>query len=490
MSFLTYGRIEQRKDNFMKGSTRDMMGKNGSFAVSLRKSKRQQAVKKYREEIEKNKIEDEDDDDERNNDVEIISLETIESLLNSMNQDNYLVNLGNIKYICRGERSYQLIPYPDLISRLILLLNNQYEDRISEIIMDIIISLTGGSPSTTFKAMNCLGYDCILYSLDPLRPLTSYKTLKALSNLAADSQRIRLKLIDIKAHEHILHFCQSSLSTPFLQVISKFFKDLLSENNIIPNEIFEVCLPLLKAFIHESDTTIIGNSLDAINSFCNENQTRIKLISTQDFLNIIRNLCTHTSMTIIEKAIVTIGNISYSNDYQTRFLVENNIFDLFCITIEASSGKVRKETAYAISNIISDGDFYIEKLIDHVLIDKIISKLEDNDSEVQREISYIMFNLSSKGQFRHFKALVDKMVFSYIRYPLLRNDSKTIFNNLSFICAVLESYKSNDCYEAIESMEDTQCIITIENLRKSFISSHYEKISKILSFFENDFSID
>lgn len=491
MNSLTHSRIEQRKDNFMKGSTKEMMEKSGTFAVSLRKSKRQQAVKKYREKIRNATPEDETDERNIDNDLKVFPSQAIENLLNSMNQENYLSTLENINYMCRGNLAFELINYPELIKRLIPLLNNQYEDKVSMIIMDLFISLTSGPPSTTFEAMKYVGYDNILYCLDPLRPLTSYKTLKVLSNLAADSSRIRFKLLDLKAHEYILSFCNfSPPPKTYLKIISKFFVDMSSEHDSIPNEVFDLIFPLLKTLLYENDTTTISQSLQAINTFCKENQTRILSTSTQDFLNIIISLCTHTSMNIIENAIAIIGNLSFCNKSQSQFLIENNIFDLFCTTIEASSSNVRKETAYAISNIIADGDFYIEKLITHRLIDKVIEKLEDHDPSVQRETSYIMFNLSSKGHFGHFKVLIDKWVFNYMKFPLLRNDSKVILNLLSFIYTVLETYKANDCYEAIESMEETQCIITIESLRKTLIPSLYNKIEGILSFFQNDFLME
>ena len=196
------------------------------------------------------------------------------------------------------------------------------------------------------------------------------------------------------------------------------------------------------------------------------------------------------SKVISESALKVLGSLLYENNWTIQKLISTGILDCLEYALRHSQASMQKEALYALSNLIADRSDFIQYVVEHPVSDIFIEKLRDTDFVVKKRISFILLNISVFGRDEHIKVLVEKHVFSGLKYALRGADCELLKNFLGFI------KKSLDCEEKCgdkaitNAFYDSGCLEVLEILKKNLNPIISELSLSILQYFITDCDVE
>ena len=491
MSSTTEARIALRQHDFM-GAPDFQSSFGPSFAITLRKEKRQQLASQNRDQFR----------DQDHEELPKLSLLPNYSTMSFSDQMKLLLSyspatqqdqeslIREVGRLCSKENNFELSRHPTHIRTLVGFLSVSYSDELSFQVLKIFTKLLSGNTKSTKVAISSIGLSNITDSLCQSKPKTAEQAIWALANIAGDCSELRDDLISKQIHLLVLSLCRSCKLQGLYKAVAFFLMNICRSQNTLPSPDLEQILSVLKVFLYQQEDDVLERTLLALELSCKNNIKKIQAILNLNLLDRILELTMSASLIISEAALKVIGNCSYGDNGQVQKLIDSGVLKYLEKALGHSQAIMRKEALFTLSNMIANGPYFIQYVIEHHVCDLFIEKLKDTDFGVKKEISFILFNISMIGSHEQVRILVEKSVFSGLKYALRNADSELLKNFLRFIKKSLD-YEENSSDKPIQdNFYDSGCLEVVERLQKYMNPVIFELVLAILRYFSSEDDIE
>ena len=468
-------RVELRRQNFMKSLFGQPQSRE-DFQISLRKAKRQNFINTLRTTTKTIQ------DIEMSNETFFsnLILDHLKSLEFSSSHFELIAKLESINELISEKTIKTLNSNPELTQKLSNYISIQTPDEISYLALKIIFK-----ESKIESCLNLIPIPQLISSLDISKPCTSKMILKIFECYASKSPHNAQTLINAEVHKYILNLLTTETSE-FKYSISLIYMHLICNFKLMNFKTYEEIITSYKSLIESNEKNVLIISLYSISQLLEKDTRRIKFFLQLKIINRIIELINHTDIDISNKALKVAGDVTFAEDPQITYLIEQGLLDILSRTTKQSNEEIRTESFYILSNIVASGKDMVEVLLKHDVFFSIIESLSDQNMKVLKEVSFVYMNLSAVASWSQLECFVSNGVFNYMKDALVFNVHQITLNFLKFCDKVMAGACDNKAQFVFDNFLDSGCLELVEKKNKNMNPAIYHVVTSILKYFVSD----
>ncbi|OMJ74263.1 hypothetical protein SteCoe_26852 [Stentor coeruleus] len=471
-------RLAQRNADFFKTN---FSQSNEHYAVSLRKAKRSEHLKKKR------KI--------------ILSLNTkeISSIMDTLNELYSYIDIE-----IPTDRTFQLI------SEFQIFLYsggciNQFLPSILKIFQSFLHILQKSTNIELLKELtlvfciltseyNILIQDrrkmCITNILISTLKFSNILILKnsilSIGNLSIDSEEGLNEILN----SNFLPTLQKSLNN-FQKLPMKIIKitawtlaNLCGKKSNLTTDQSIIILEILKKHIISIYSKSINDAMRALMGISYKSESISQCIIDQGLVPFIFTSTKNNSESISLCALKTIGNMLSWLPTQTQVLINMGVLDIIQNKTSSTNPNIRKQGFWALSNIASGTSAQVAELIDHDIMKFVFYGLLDSDISTRKEASVAICNLTTSACQSSLLILLEKGILKYLSKSLEDSDITVRENSLIALWELLKATSSTDT-DLFKSLEYSEFM---NELDRVFFNTHgeHQVIEELYRIIENN----
>jgi hypothetical protein len=249
---------------------------------------------------------------------------------------------------------------------------------------------------------------------------------------------------------------------------------------------YEEIITSYKSLIESNEKNVLIISLYSISQLLEKDTRRIKFFLQLKIINRIIELINHTDIDISNKALKVAGDVTFAEDPQITYLIEQGLLDILSRTTKQSNEEIRTESFYILSNIVASGKDMVEVLLKHDVFFSIIESLSDQNMKVLKEVSFVYMNLSAVASWSQLECFVSNGVFNYMKDALVFNVHQITLNFLKFCDKVMAGACDNKAQFVFDNFLDSGCLELVEKKNKNMNPAIYHVVTSILKYFVSD----
>eukprot|EP00397_Hematodinium_sp_SG-2012_P004326 GEMP01004337.1.p1 GENE.GEMP01004337.1~~GEMP01004337.1.p1 ORF type:complete len:517 (-),score=127.71 GEMP01004337.1:2509-4059(-) len=310
----------------------------------------------------------------------------------------------------------------------------------------------------------------------------------ALGNIAGDSAGCRDLVLQFGALEPVAALCRvdkQSMQRNATWTLSNFCRGKPAPNLLV----IKPALRTLTLLAHSKDVDVLTDTCWALSYFTEGDPQRIAALLESGVLRRIVDLLGHSSSSVQVPALRVIGNVVTGNDDQTQTAIQCGCLPALRNLIQHTKKTIRKEACWAISNITAGNARQIQEVIVADLIPPLLQLLKEADFDVKKEVCWAISNASSGGTAEQVHTIVTNGAIPPLVEILATRDTKLLpvvleaLQNILKIGKMLMEQNDRTVNEYCVMIE--QCgLEKIENLQEGHSTEIYEKVVKILGYFQ------
>jgi importin subunit alpha-6/7 len=483
----TAERVNNRNENFLCAPR--FQASNEQFAVSLRRTKRQEINKKKRKifsEIRYNEL------DKTHTDLiepstvskeNFIELGLLLSDPNPAQQEFALRVLKNI-YLNGNELGFKLTMTIKIIPKIVIIASNSNSYECLKEAAWCLCNLASG-PSYIANALMAEGTGLLCKTLIT----TSDKDIKeyavwCIGNLAADSVCHRKALLDLGILEILIE--NYSKLYYMLHTMLWAIKNLLEKGMPIKEATLKNLLKALNPDCKTKADNILIEVLWILSNLSDGGLSTIQILANNKILKSILSSAKSINYKISLPAIRTIGNIAAGICEQTQILLQNDVLDVLYFQYEKSSkSKIKVYVLWTISNITAGTRSQIEIIATHPILVTAVKAVNDLDPAVQKEALSIVNNIVQLGTVNSVKALINVGIIKESKCFLdTLYDNNLVLNLLTTILLILKLMENYNLSEIKALMLQSGVYESLENIYYTKNPKLDQVLGRILKYFE------
>lgn len=475
---LTLDRIQKRNDShlkFLSDSPSD------SFAVTLRKEKRQETIKKRRQ---------------TTGPSASISLSEIPLILSNLSKIlQTSENCSEILEVLRAVRglvSTSESPPIDLIMQSMIThdifntLNINYPDEIIRESSWIFCNLATGSNACIQCLIEIGSIEQAVGLIGKVSDEVMENIIWFIGNIAADCNSSCEDIINsqfiLKMQE--FYFTSTEIPQEVLEITAWTFSNLVRKSVDLPIDKSNSLLNILKNILPGVNTEkCLYNWVKAVCGISFKSPVHNQAIIERKLIKQILSIAEESKDSISAVALRILGNILSGTKIQTQILLNFGVLDTLMYKADSLSEDIRKEVFWALSNITGGTAAQIEIVIKHQILPLAIAGMNDINQFVRNEAIWVLTNIGLKGSPEHIIKIVDLGVLKYIRLCLVSSRSNILMNGVKLVTCVINAANMLRREEVLEEISKNGCIDALEHLSLMVKGPAGDLIEKALSSF-------
>ncbi|KAI9225002.1 armadillo-type protein [Blastocladiella britannica] len=227
--------------------------------------------------------------------------------------------------------------------------------------------------------------------------------LKALSNIAGDSPRMRDKVIEAGAVPPLLLLLNdASISLTVARHAIFCLSIMCRSKTPRPDwEAVSVALPTLAKllFTYTDDEEVLTDTAWTLSYLSDGTNDRIQRVIDTGVCARLVELLAHESVAVQTPVLRVAGNIVTGDDMQTQAMLKAGVLDGLCPMLDSRKESIRKEACWTISNITAGTADQVQMVIDTGMVPRLIDLMwREGSNSIQREACWAMTNATERGQ--------------------------------------------------------------------------------------------
>lgn len=478
----TSDRLHYRNQNFLSCSSQSSY--SDSFAVTLRKQKRQDLYSK-----------------KRHKDLQkpIISASShpTHDLFQSIKQ--VLIHypagpelLETLKYLRsqynpHNSLALKLSKSLNIIQDLANLLRNTHQtsEEFKET-LGCICNLASG-PGYVTEELFKLGIDDYCIGIvDCFDESIAETAIWCLSNLGADSNECRRKII--RSGTLMVFIEKLKISQQLQNTILWAIRNTIEGNPELPDLIIQNLLQIIKPQLKLKSKCTYKETLWIFSTLTDGNTNQLEKLIKGKCLNLVISSLHSNKSKILLPSLRSIGNIAAGTSKQAQILLDKGILDALYPIIDKFSHKfsIKKYFFWTLSNLTSGIKSQIDIVVKHPILIKAVTAINDCDNRIRKEAIIIAKNVAKLGSMESVRALVNVGIVKEAKQFFEDSlDNELIFMLLECIFEVISMLRDNWKHEVIFIVKNCEMAGVIEKLVKDKNREISNVAQKILGIIEN-----
>ncbi|CAF0815379.1 unnamed protein product, partial [Didymodactylos carnosus] len=354
--------------------------------VSLRKNKREEAIKIKRNLVDGNGMSEESEEDATKRRPNLDEIAEKAKSPDLQVRFEAIRSARKMLSIDRNPPIDDLIRF-DLLPNLVdCLLLDTYPDLQFEAAW-ALTNIASGSSKQTQAVVDANAVPPLLRLLNSKQPNVCEQAVWALGNIIGDGPELRDYAIELGVVQPLVNFIQQDIPVTFLRNVTWVIVNLCRHKEPPPPvKAVQDILPALNYLISYTDITILVDTVWALAYLLDGGNTQIQvmliyyvddLISRVLFncafvdsgvVPMIVKLLDHNEVKIVTAALRAVGNIVTGTDEQTQIVLNNNALSCFPKLLKHPKDKLNKEAVWFLSNITAGNQHQVQCVIEANLI--------------------------------------------------------------------------------------------------------------------------
>lgn len=363
----------------------------------------------------------------------------------------------------------------------------------AEIVLEagwIMCNIVSGSKKATEEAIRSGCIQAFLGVLDPAHPDILEVAIWGMGNIAGDCSMFRDLLINSRAHEMLATLIRQSqpLDPKVAKVCAWTLSCFVRGKAVPPLNVCEEVVKAVEVLAKTTDLEVVKDCFWALSHISDAENEYTQLIINAGLGKVAMGYLPTATLEIIHPALRIVGNIASGDDLMTQHVLDQGLLDKLVPLLPSSSALIRKEVMWTLSNVTAGTTEQCQAFLSHPIARGAVKTLGDGDLNVRKEASWCFSNIARQGKTSQKLQLLDIDILSYLK--LLLNDSVEIVpNGLILVNQLLVAGKEQSQVQnlpvnlAALKMEESGCLQALD------ILTHHENVvlagesQRILSLF-------
>eukprot|EP01052_Picozoa_sp_SAG31_P005095 SAG31_NODE_219_length_19926_cov_4.297297_8_plen_554_part_00 len=255
-----------------------------------------------------------------------------------------------------------------------------------------------------------------------------------------------------------------------------------------PQPDFSVVKPALPCFAHlmfSDDDEVVTDACWALSYLSDGTNDKIQAVIDSGVVSRLVELLSHPSTSVKTPALRTVGNIVTGDDPQTQAVIDAGALPRMLQLLEPQNKKsIRKETCWAISNINGGTRDQINAVFQNGLIPPLIETLSTGDFDVKKEAAWAISNATCAGVPEHIRFLASQGAIKPLCDLLSVQDPRIISVALEAIDNLLKVGQADAAGSDVNNyatlVEEAEGLDKLEDLQSHANDDIYQRAVKIL----------
>ncbi|KAK9161768.1 hypothetical protein Syun_008109 [Stephania yunnanensis] len=231
----------------------------------------------------------------------------------------------------------------------------------------------------------------------------------ALGNVAGDSAACRDLVLGSGALMPLLAQLNDHSKLSVLRNVTWTLSNLCRGKPPVPFENVKPAISVLQHLIYSDDEEVLTYVCRALYYLSDDTNEKIQAVIEAGVCPRLAKLLLHPNADVRMPALRTVGNIATGDDFQTQFLIDNQVLPcLHQLLTQDNKKGIKRKACWTISNILAGNRSQIQAVIDANLISHVVQLLLHAEFDMKLEAVWAIFNITSGGSHEQIQYLVSQ----------------------------------------------------------------------------------
>jgi len=473
---------------FKKGiDTDESRRRRGEFALSLRKSKRDEQLQKRRITTE-NKDENSENRSSNGNQfpVELSALPQITQALHSNDVSLQLQAATAIRKLLSIENNPPIteVIQAGLVPRLVHFLGCFDNQSLQ---FESAWALTNVASGTAEQTQIVIKEGAIPIFIELLKsPHFDVKeqAVWAIGNIAGDSAECRDHVLSLGGMVGLLGVCDGEVPISLLRNATWAISNLCRGKPQPDFHKVAPAIPTLARLLLAEDEEVLTDACWAFSYLSDDNEpdnSKIQAVLDSGVVPRFLQLVSSDILKMTTPALRTLGNIVTGNDDQTQYVLNCGVCELMLKLLSHRKKNIRKETCWMLSNVTAGTRTQIQAVMEANLIPTLVHMLNTDVFDVQKEAAWALSNITSGGTNDHMVYLVSQGIIPPLCKLLQCSDPKIILVALEALDNLMRAgMQPTGDNKFADNVEECNGLDLLEQLQHHENEEIYDKAAHII----------
>ncbi|KAK9139153.1 hypothetical protein Scep_008834 [Stephania cephalantha] len=229
----------------------------------------------------------------------------------------------------------------------------------------------------------------------------------ALGNVAGDSAACRDLVLGSGALMPLLAQLNEHSKLSMLRIVTWTLSNLCRGKPPVPFENVKPAISVLQRLIYSDDEEVLTYVCRALYYLSDDTNEKIQAVIEAGVCPRLAELLLHPNADVRMPALRTVGNIATGDDFQTQFLIDNQVLPcLHQLLTQDNKKGIKRKACWTISNILAGNRSQIQAVIDANLISHVVQLLPHAEFDMKLEAVWAIFNITSGGSHEQIQIVV------------------------------------------------------------------------------------
>jgi hypothetical protein len=451
------------------------------FAIELRKKKRMEKAQMKRLKIQ----------DSRDVEFDSETFDKFNIVLAGSDLQEIQKVLMMLKNICMQKEKvdYQVLVMSDLVSKIMILLQEDWPLDVIENASLVIVNLSFG-PTVICDYMLHRGITEILAQLIGKNFRITENAVWTLSNLAVEGEEVTEMIVNSGCPQAILKYLEqfNEFQIEFARVVLWAGFNLIKGLPKLSDQMIHFFSQVLFFFKDATQYEDLKTHwLKLVLQFAKFSSITGDIIIEKHFSKILLDLLSSSQdRGVLNLTLLTIGNIIFNSAKNTQILISFHLMDRIFELLKADFFENHCQAYWVLGNIAGGTPSQTHQLVFHSVFFESFSGLHHPNPLAAYEVSMMIYNLTLRCTEEDLMVIVEKGAIDAFHSVLDRCSEETLFNilrsSVNILCGMNDNNR-RDLFDRIDRMGYWSQLQNFELSQHPGISKMAESLSKRLEFF-------
>lgn len=500
-------RAKTAQRTFKKGlDSEDARRKREDFAISLRRTARDEQLQKRRLNTEGKVVTDETPTAAAaDKHIDIRShMSELGAFVNDCHSEDMARQLNGVTMLRKllsleHQPPIQAVIDAGVVPRLVQMLTFNHSTEIQFEAAWTLTNIASGNSAQTRVVVAAGAVPHIVHLLRSPSEDLREQCVWCLGNIAGDSYECRDLVLKCGAIEPLVALIRPEAKVSMIRNATWAVSNLCRGKPQPDFRFLAPAVPKLAQLLHSTDDEVLADACWALSYLSDDKgdaNLKINAVVESGVCSRLSILLLHTNEKIRVPALRTVGNIVTGDDKQTQAMLDERLLQHLLPLLQDPKRSIRKEACWTISNVTAGTADQISAVINANVIPSLIECLRKGEWEVRKEAAWAVSNATSGGHPKHIRYLVEQAAIPALAELLTCHDAKIVMVALEGLENILKVGKSDarDGHNRYaDLLEECDGLDHLEALQRHDNEDVYEKSLKIIQTYfdaEDDETID
>jgi len=335
----------------------------------------------------------------------------------------------------------------------------------------IMCNVVSGSKTATEEAIRSGCIQAFVSVLDPAHPDILEVAIWGMGNIAGDGPMFRDLLINSRAHEMLTTLIRQSqpLDPKVAKVCAWTLTSFVRGKVPPPLNVCEEVVKAVEVLVKTTDSETLKDCFWVLSHISDADNDYTQLIINAGLGKVAMGFLSGSMPEIIHPALRIAGNIASGDDLMTQHVLDQGLLDKLVPLLQSSSTLIRKEVMWTLSNVTAGTVEQCQAFLSHPVAREAAKTMGDGDLNVRKEAAWCFSNIVKKGKTTQKLQLLDFDILPFLK--MLLNDSiEVVPNGLVLVDHLLVAGREQSQMQNLPvnlvalKMEESGCLHALELL--------------------------